>query len=61
MLTIPFYHVFSSFSLILIPQVVAEISNSITELVIPIRIPTNKAKAEIGIHSVKAEAKIRRC
>ena len=33
----------------------------IAELVIPIRIPIKEAKAEIEIHPVIVEAKIRKC
>ena len=43
----------------LIPAVIAQIFNHITELIIPIEIPTKEAKAEIEIHLVTTEAKIR--
>ena len=45
----------------LIPAVIAQIFNPIAELVIPIGIPNKEAKAEIEIHLVIAEAKIREC
>ena len=45
----------------LLPAVTAKIFNPIPELVIPIVIPTKEAKAEIEIHPVTAEAKIRKC
>ena len=45
----------------LIPAVIAQIFNPITELVIPIGIPTKEAKAEIETHPVIVEAKIRKC
>ena len=45
----------------LIPAVIAQIFNPIAELVIPIGIPTKEAKAEIEIHPVIAEVKIRKC
>ena len=44
-----------------IPTVIAQIFNPITELVIPIGIPSKEAKTEIEIYPVTAEAKIRRC
>ena len=58
-----FYHAFFFLFLIidlyfLIPAAIAQIFNPIGELVIPIGIPTKKAKAEMKIHSVIAEAKI---
>ena len=40
-----------------IPAVIAQIYNSIAELVIPIRAPVKKAKAEIEIHLVIVEAR----
>ena len=40
----------------LIPAAIAQIFNPITELVIPIGIPSKEAKAEIEIHPVIAEA-----
>ena len=39
----------------LIPAVFAQIFNPIAELVIPIGIPTNEAKAEMEIHPVIVE------
>ena len=42
-----------------IPEVIAQIFNPIGELVIPIGIPTKKAKSEIEIHPVIVEAKTR--
>ena len=45
----------------LIPAVIAQIFNPIAELVIPIGIPTKEAKAEIEIHPVIVEVKIRKC
>ena len=45
----------------LIPTVIAEIFNPIAKLVIPIGIPIKEAKAEIEIHPVNVEAKIRKC
>ena len=41
----------------LIPAVIAYIYNPIAELVIPIRILSKEAKAEIELHPVSAEAK----
>ena len=45
----------------LIRAVVGQIFNSIAEFVIPIGIPIKEAKAEIEIHPVTAEIKIRKC
>ena len=45
----------------LIPAAIAQIFNPIAELVIPIGIPKKEAKAEIEIHLVIAEVKIRTC
>ena len=45
----------------LIPVATAQIFNPVAELVIPIRIPTKQAKAEMKTHSVIVEAKIRKC
>ena len=42
----------------LIPAVIAEILNPIAELVVPIGIPTKKAKAEMETHPVIAETAI---
>ena len=47
--------------LLLIPAVTAQIFNPIAELVISIGIPTKETKAEIEIHPVIVEAKIRMC
>ena len=43
------------------PGAVAKIFNPIAELVIPMRPPSGKAKAEIEINLVTAEAKTRNC
>ena len=43
----------------LIPAVIAHIFNSISELVIPIGIPIKEVKAEIEMHPVIVEVKIR--
>ena len=61
-----FYSAAFSFFLIidlyfLIPAVIGQIFNPITELVMPIGIPSKKAKAEIEIHPVIVEAKLRKC
>ena len=40
-----------------IPAVIAQISNSIVELAIPIGMPTKEAKAQLEIHPVTAKAK----
>ena len=45
---------------ILIPAAIAQIFNPIAELVIPIGMLSKEAKAEIEIHPVIAEAKIRK-
>ena len=45
----------------LFPTVIAQMSNRISKLVIRIEIPSKEAKAEIEIHPVIAEAKIRKC
>ena len=45
----------------LIPTVIAQVFNLIAQLVIPIRIPSKEAKAEIEMHPVTAEAKVRKC
>ena len=62
MLTILFDH--ASFFLItnlyfLIPAGTAQILSHIAELVTPIGIPRNEVKAEIEIHPIIAEAKIK--
>ena len=44
-----------------ISSVIAQIFNHIAELVIPIRIPSKEAKAEIEINPVIIKAKIRKC
>ena len=44
-----------------IPAVIAQIFNPIADLIIPIGTPNKKAKAELKIHPVIAEAKIRKC
>ena len=58
-----FFLIVDSFLIInyfLMPAAIAQIFNSITELVIPIGIPSKEAKAEIEIHPLIAEAKIRK-
>ena len=45
----------------LIPAVIAQIFNPITELVIYTGIPSKEAKAEIETYPVIGEAKIRKC
>ena len=45
----------------LIPAAVAQIFNPIAEFAIPIRIPSKEAKAEVDIHAVTEEAKMRKC
>ena len=45
----------------LIPAVIAQIFNPIAELVIPVQVPIKEAKAEIQIHPVIVEAKVRKC
>ena len=45
----------------LISAVIAQMFNPIAELVIPIGIPTEEAKAEMETHPVILEAKIRKC
>ena len=45
----------------LIPAATAQIFNPITELVIPIGTPSKEANAEIEIHPVIVEGKIRNC
>ena len=48
-------------SYFLIPAAISQIFNPIAELIFPIGIPSNEAKAEIEIHPVIVEAKIRKC
>ena len=45
----------------LIATVIAQIFNPIAELVIPIGIPTKKAKVQMEIDPVILELKIRKC
>ena len=45
----------------LIPAVIAQIFNPIAEFVIPVQVPIKEAKAEIQIHPVIVEAKVRKC
>ena len=45
----------------LTPVSITQIFNPIAELVIPTVIPSKEAKAEIEIHPVIAEARIRKC
>ena len=63
LLAILFYHASFSFFLIidlyfLIPAVTIQIFNPTAELVIPTRITTKEAKAEMKIHAVTVETKI---
>ena len=44
----------------LIPAIIVQIFNPISEIVIPIEIPSKESKEEIKIHPVIAEAKIRK-
>ena len=60
--------IFCDFSLFLIiylyfllPAFIAHIFNPTAELVIPIGMPSKEAKAEIQIHSIIVENKIRKC
>ena len=46
---------------LLIPVVITQIYNPIAELIIPIGIPTKKAKAEIEMHPVTVEINISKC
>ena len=46
---------------LLIPAAIAQIFNPIAELLISIGIPNKEAKAEIKIHPIIVEAKIRKC
>ena len=46
---------------VLIPAAIDQIFNPTTELVTPIKIPAQEAKAEIDIHPVIGVAKIRKC
>ena len=48
-------------SYFLIPPVITQIFNPITELVIPIGIPTKEAKAEMETHPVTLEIKMSNC
>ena len=48
-------------SYFLTPAVIIQIFSPIAELVIPIGIPNKEAKAEIEIHPVIVEAKMRKC
>ena len=57
---------FFSFFLIIdlyffISAAIAQLLNPTAEIVIPIRIPAKKAKAEIEKHPVNAEAKTKKC
>ena len=47
--------------LLIIPALIVQIFNPIAELLIPIGISNREAKAEIKVHPVIAEGKIRRC
>ena len=53
--------ILSCFFFFLIPAFIAKVFNPIAELVILIVIPSKEAKAEIQMHPVTAEAKIRKC
>ena len=57
--------IFSFFLIIglyfLIPVVIAQVFNRIAELVILIEIPIREGKAEIEMHPVITEAKVRKC
>ena len=45
----------------LIPAVITQIFNPIAKLVIPIGFSSKEANAEIQIHQITAESKIRKC
>ena len=45
----------------LIPPVLSHLFNTIAELVIPIGIPTEEAKAEMEMHPVTVEINISKC
>ena len=45
----------------LIPAIITQIFNPIAELVIPIGIPTKKAKTEMEMHPVTVEIYISKC
>ena len=47
-------------SYVLIPAAIAQTFNTISELVIPIGIPSKEAKADIEIHLVTGEAMVRK-
>ena len=63
--TIIFYHAFFIFLdywlIFLIPAIITQIFIPITELAIPIGIPTNETKAEIETQPMIVETKIRKC
>ena len=64
MLIILFYCASFSFQFglyYIIPAVIAQIFNPIAELVIPIGIPSKKAKSDIEMLPVIVEDKIRKC
>ena len=46
---------------LLIPAAIAQVFDPIAELVVPIGIPSKEAKAEVEIHPVNVEAKLRKC
>ena len=48
-------------SLTYLTKAFAQIFNPIAEIVIPVEVPNKEAKAEIEIHQVLAEAKMRKC
>ena len=61
-----FYQAFFFFFLVidlyvLIPPVITQIFNPIAKLVIPIKIPTKEAKAELETHPVTVEINIKKC
>ena len=65
MLPILFYHVSFPFPYLLTyafyPVVIAQISSPIAELVIAILVSSKETKAEMEIHPVIVEAKLRKC
>ena len=56
-----FYFFLIIYLYFLIPAVIGQFFNHITELVIPIRIPSKEEKAETEMHPVTTEAKIQKC
>ena len=41
--------------------IIAQISNHIAELVIPVEMPCREAKTETEMHPITTEAKLRKC